>query len=111
MIWIQQIPVRQSPTPCPSCGLTLRELSAGGRVGCAKCYEHYREVLGPYLSKISNVALHVGGTPASAGPGISAKRRLQSLESELNLAITEQRFERCAELRDEISALKEAEGQ
>jgi len=108
MIWIQQIPVRQSPIACPFCGFTLRELSASGKVGCATCYEHYSEVLQPYIRKLSNGASHVGSVPASAGPEAAIKYRLQGLEKELMLAIAEQRFERCAELRDEISQLKGA---
>ena len=109
MIWIQQIPVRQSPPPCPSCALTIHELSAGGRVGCANCYKHYSEILASYIKKISNGAAHIGGAPASAGPGVMIKRRLQNLENELKFSIAEQRFERCAELRDEIAALKGAD--
>ena len=106
MIWIQQIPVRQAPAACPFCGLSFRELSASGKVGCAKCYEHYSEVLKPFIRKISNGTSHVGSVPASAGPEAAAKYKLQSLEKELRLAIAEQHFERCAELRDEIAQLR-----
>ncbi len=110
MFWIQQIPAKPMPAPCPSCGMTLRELSSTGRVGCARCYEYYRDILRPYLTKLSNGSAHTGGVPASAGAELSAKRRLQGLEDELRRAVAGQRFEDCASLRDEIARLKEESG-
>lgn len=111
MLWIQAIPAKPSRPPCPVCGVTLRELTSTGRVGCAGCYEHYADVLRPYIKRLGNGAGHVGSAPASAGAEISARRRLQNLEREMQKAIAEQAFERCAELRDEIAKLKGETGE
>lgn len=105
MYFIHSLPVSEPP-PCPSCGITLRGISQTGRVGCPECYRYFAERLTPYIRRVHGPAAHTGRIPKSAGEHLYQKRRLAELQSTLKEAIERQEFERCAALRDEISALK-----
>jgi protein-arginine kinase activator protein McsA len=52
----------------------------------------------------------MGHIPKSAGEHLFHKRRLTELQSEMQTAIINQEFEKCAELRDNIAELAERSG-
>ncbi|MCL2081817.1 MAG: UvrB/UvrC motif-containing protein [Oscillospiraceae bacterium] len=101
----------QTPTPgfshppCPGCGTTLAAIGKNGKLGCAKCYEHFQERLSSYIRRIHGPGVHSGSIPKSAGDELVIRRKLDSLRDELASAIEAQEFEACARLRDEINAL------
>ncbi|MDR1668468.1 MAG: UvrB/UvrC motif-containing protein [Oscillospiraceae bacterium] len=104
MYFIRTIP-QTEPKPCPTCGITLAEISQAGRAGCPDCYTYFSERLTPYIRRVHGPAAHTGRIPRSAGAHIAKKRRLAELREQLNAAIERQEFEQCAKLRDEIAAL------
>jgi protein arginine kinase activator len=110
MYFIHTVPAVQ-PSPCPGCGISLLEITQTGRVGCPECYRHYSQRLNHHIRRIHGPAVHTGGIPKSADGRIAQKRRIAELRSDLQHAIEQQEFERCAELRDQINSLSgEREG-
>ena len=104
MYFVHTVPTVQ-PAPCPCCGISLPELSQTGRAGCPECYRHFSQRLNHHIRRIHGPAVHTGQIPKSAEGHILQKRRVAELRKELKLAIEQQHFERCAELRDEIAEL------
>lgn len=92
---------------CPVCHSTLDDISRTGKVGCAACYDTFENALMPYIRKIHGNAAHTGRIPSHCAA--SPKRRIKELERELATAVAAQEYERAAEIRDELKALKEGE--
>lgn len=99
----------ESPVHCKKCGCTFHDIVNTGRVGCADCYTVFLSSLLPSLQRIHGKAHHVGKISQAAGPKVQKAKKLESLRSELNLAISEQNYEKAAEIRDTIKIL-ESEG-
>lgn len=84
--------------PCPRCGMTHREYHRRSRLGCSTCYSHFAQELAPLLRDMHLGPRHVGKIPHHAAD-LAARERLQA---ELNVAITQQRYEQAAVLRDQL---------
>lgn len=96
---------------CPQCGCSFEDIAESGMAGCAQCYQTFRSRLMPSIARIHGKARHVGKAGQSAGAQVKARSRLDTLREELNQAVSEQNFERAAQLRDEIKSLeREANG-
>lgn len=50
---------------CEQCGSTLSEISHRGTVGCAGCYETFKESLAPSIERMHRRAQHTGRLPSS----------------------------------------------
>ncbi len=99
-------------TLCPRCGLSYDDFKKFGRLGCADCYEAFREQLGPLLRRIHGSTQHLGKTPLGApGPRTEAATgpTLKQLKDQLQDAIQREDFEKAAELRDRIRAMERSE--
>ena len=91
---------------CPLCGATFGELVKEGKVGCAKCYDAFGAELERTITGIHGQAVHSGKSPAKLGGKLDVKQKMRALEKELKEAIKDERYERAAELRDELNALR-----
>lgn len=91
---------------CSKCGATLREIMSTGHLGCSSCVDTFGDELLPIVRKIHGNAVHTGKVPQTASVELKTKRQIEMLEDQLKKAVTEQNFERAAELRDEINRLK-----
>lgn len=93
---------------CPACGLNAAGFKRTGRLGCARCYETFRDDLMPLLRKIHGSAQHTGKTPARVGVGTSPNiaRDIKKLRRELREAISREEYERAAQVRDEIKKVE-----
>lgn len=104
---------------CPSCGASFGEISKSGKIGCAQCYDTFRNQLLPVIQRIHGAAQHMGKIPGGsalrvtdpnrqmvASPRQAENPELEEKRRQLKEAIDTQDFERAAVLRDEI---KEAE--
>jgi protein arginine kinase activator len=112
---------------CPRCGFTQADFKKTGRLGCAECYETFKEGLSGLLKSMHKGTRHVGKTPAgappppppppskraakaeAAGPGaakaeLQQQLKLQMLQAKLAQAIKAEDFEQAAKFRDEIKA-------
>jgi protein arginine kinase activator len=93
-------------TRCEHCGKSFREIVESGQVGCPDCYITFYEQLQPTVQRIHGKAVHAGKIPSGGTEQSKTAHRLEQLKEELNKAITEQAYERCAELRDQIRELE-----
>jgi protein arginine kinase activator len=111
---------------CAGCGLTLPQLAERKLLGCGRCYETFGEVLEPILKQIQRDSTHRGRAPVAqlmavvaaeplAAPslavGVARRARrvadvARELEANLKLAVTEERYEDAAALRDRIFRLR-----
>lgn len=100
-------------TRCSHCGTTWDRIRTDGRVGCASCYHVFREQLLSVMAKMQRGAVHTGKTPRAAN-----KRRLRLehlrkrrdnqlsvLKNRLQDAISSERYEEAAQLRDRIKVV------
>lgn len=106
------LPARSQATRCEVCGSTYGDITNTGKVGCANCYRVFLSDILPSVKRIHGNTTHCGKSPisdADEAPAAEQKEedRLSDLKAELEKAISEQNFERAAELRDEI---REREG-
>ncbi len=107
------LPARSQATRCEVCGSTYGDITNTGKVGCAHCYEVFLSDILPSVKRIHGNTTHCGKSPvteAKEAPAESQQNKedeISMLKAELEKAISEQNFERAAELRDMI---KEREG-
>lgn len=92
---------------CECCGCSFSDIVESGRVGCSECYLTFKEELLPSLNRLHGKALHVGSAPIKQeSEKESLEEKKEKLKAELQKAIENEEFEKAAELRDEIKALK-----
>lgn len=91
---------------CPNCGISYREFSRTGRLGCARCYETFDQHLVPLLRRIHGSAAHTGKVPERTGGVVRVRKQISRLREELQQAVSREEFERAAQLRDKIRELE-----
>lgn len=98
---------------CPECGTSFEEFARQGRFGCGACYSTFRQRLEPIMRKIHGASLHRGRNPgmiSAEGTVIHALpiKEEERLDAELKKAIEAEDFERAAELRDKLKAVRQS---
>ncbi|MBI4180287.1 UvrB/UvrC motif-containing protein [bacterium] len=93
---------------CPVCGQTSGTFKRTGRLGCPRCYTTFHDELIPLLRKIHGSAHHTGKSPARAKPAAASVRArdIKRLRRDLREAISQEDYERAAEIRDEIKRIE-----
>lgn len=91
---------------CPQCGMSYRDFSRGGKIGCATCYTTFGDRLIPLLRRIHGASVHTGKVPHRSGKTLTAKRRLQRMRQELKNCVMHEEYEQAAKLRDEIKEIE-----
>jgi protein arginine kinase activator len=90
---------------CPECGTPYAHFKAQGRLGCPHDYEVFRPLLEPLVERIQNSAVrHIGKVPRRHLRRLRRARKVE-LEAQLQSAVTAERYEEAAQLRDAIRAL------
>ncbi len=93
---------------CSGCNTTLEQLRRKGRLGCQACYTTFAQYLQGLLERMHGSTSHVGRVPGVDGQEIARRRQIEEAQKDLELAISEEAFERAAELRDRLSQLIES---
>lgn len=95
---------------CPNCGTVFKQIRQTGQVGCAECYQAFRNRIQLLLSQMSLNDPHVGRYPNRLA---SYKRlfvdRIEMKEN-LEAALGREDYEQAAELRDRIRMLEDDDG-
>ena len=65
---------------CSHCGMSLAEFRKGGVLGCAGCYEDFREELKPVLTKIQGRSQHAGRRPRGSEEQEARLSRIRELD-------------------------------
>ena len=87
---------------CPICGMTTQKLFAEGLAGCPSCYETFHDeiVFAPNVR-----SAYTGEVPRCFREKQEKVRLLKDLKQQLGQAVTEERYEDAAKLRDRIRGL------
>lgn len=94
-------------TKCSVCGATFSNIAKTGKVGCAECYNTFKNELLPYLKRVHGSTVHVGKVPNSAPLIVKPKEKtVDDLRIELNRLVSEEKYEQAAVVRDEIKRLE-----
>ena len=56
---------RSNAMRCPKCGASFEEIAESGKIGCAECYNVFRDRLMPTIHRIHGAAKHKGKVPGS----------------------------------------------
>jgi protein arginine kinase activator len=121
---------QRDPSPtCGTCGLTFAQFRHDGLMGCPDCYTAFEAPLGPLLERAHEGGVHhVGKVPVRLRGGLRSaargdppaapatdprpdiaedrSRRLAALRRRLAEAVSHERYEEAARLRDELRALE-----
>lgn len=107
---------------CPGCGTTFDEIAQSGMLGCEECYSAFRDKLAPSLVRIHGRSKHVGkkgclsaGVIDSKEPKIKSQSTktqskaadIKAFQELMQKAVQTEDFEKAAQYRDMIKALKE----
>jgi protein arginine kinase activator len=91
---------------CSVCGIKFVEFRNSGRLGCPSDYEEFREELLPLLENIHGETKHVGKTPRRLPQARQSQGELIQLRKQLQQAVTKERYEEAARIRDRIRQLE-----
>ena len=90
---------------CPECGTPYAHFKAQGRLGCPHDYDAFRPLLEPLIERVQcNAVRHVGKVPRRHQRRVRRARRAE-LDARLRAAVSAERYEEAAQLRDAIRAL------
>ena len=95
---------------CPSCGFTQADFKKAGRLGCAECYDTFKDGLEGLLKSMHKGTRHHGKVPQALQQSRDLADRLKTLQRKLDKAVAEEDFEQAALVRDEIKSTKEKLG-
>lgn len=92
---------------CPHCQLSFKEFIRIGKFGCAKCSETFNQQLDPILKRVhSGNTAHIGKIPKRIGGALQLKKQISEMKDTLKDLITQEEFEKAAEVRDKIRAFE-----
>ncbi|MGE5599047.1 MAG: UvrB/UvrC motif-containing protein [Bacteroidota bacterium] len=105
--FFQAIQPKEAPAPaageyCRSCGLSYRDFTKAGQLGCSECYAHFAGHLEPVLRRIHGHTAHIGKVPRRTGGIVRLRKELDGLRQRLQEAVRQEAYEEAARLRDEI---------
>ena len=100
-------PTSQSMDHCTNCGWTFKKFLNEGKLGCTQCYDTFIKQLPQVLAKIQAGTKHTGKVPGKPRQNNDwLKNKINLNRQQLQMAISEERFEDAALLRDEIKDLE-----
>ncbi|MCT8976541.1 UvrB/UvrC motif-containing protein [Clostridium sp. CX1] len=94
---------------CSNCGNTYSEFKRTGLLGCSECYKSFASTLKPIIRRVQGNWEHTGKLPRKAGESIIKRKKLIELKENLQNAITNEEYEKAAQIRDEIRSMQEKE--
>jgi len=92
---------------CSRCGMSYRDFSQTGKIGCASCYATFRQQLEPMLRRIHGSSVHRGKIPHRSGGTLELKQNITLLQQQLKACVEQEEYEKAAELRDKVRAMKQ----
>lgn len=94
---------------CPRCGMRQADFKKTSRLGCPTCYTVFAEELAPLLTAIHKGTQHAGKVPAGVQAAESTPE-IDAMQQKLQEAVSAERFEEAAALRDQIRQEKQKTG-
>lgn len=91
---------------CPNCGMTSKEFSDAGRLGCEDCYTAFAAMLSPLIKRVHRSMHHVGKKPSRISKRDQSIYDLRILQDRLRKSVEQEEFEEAAHIRDQIKKLE-----
>ena len=101
----EEIDPETAAITCEQCGMTYGEFRKGSMVGCAECYDAFREPVTALLQRIHGNTQHAGRIPGGVHRGTSIRMNIDRLKQQLAKAVAAEEYEQAARLRDAIRTL------
>ena len=98
-------PARRRARTCPVCGTAYSDFERTGLLGCASCYDVFKEELMPYIERIQGKVVHVGKVGQDAREQ-DLMRTLSRLQEELERAVRERRYSDAEKINVKISDVR-----
>ena len=92
---------------CPVCGTTYSDYERTGLLGCASCYDVFKEELIPSIRRIQGKVNHVGKATEN-NDKYGLHRRLKSLQEQLENALKERRYSEANRLNQQIKEINKS---
>lgn len=99
-------PQSLSTRTCPVCNMSFEDFKRTGMFGCSNCYNTFKREAMPVIKRIHGNIQHTGKIPGRSGSEMKKKREIEMLKEELKAAISNEEYEKAAELRDKIRDLE-----
>lgn len=93
---------------CPGCGMTIAEIQNLTRVGCARCYDTFREDFDEFMEMYHKDRQHRGKVPTTVSSTIKKEAELGRLKDYLEVIVKKEDYEEAAQIRDRIKRLEES---
>ena len=90
---------------CPVCGTTYADYENSGLLGCAGCYDVFKDELLPDIRRIHGKVNHVGKVGKNVDE-LGLHRRLGYLQEQLEAALRDKRYNDAGALNRQIDAIK-----
>lgn len=87
-------------TACPKCHMRRSDFKKTGRLGCAECYDTFKDELLSLIKGLHRGTHHVGKMPRCGTAAVGDD--IAELEKQLQKAVAEEKYEWAARLRDRI---------
>lgn len=91
---------------CAQCGMSIEDFNDSGRLGCAECYNTFREALIPVFKHVHGFDRHTGKIPIADPRQLALRMELLDLRRALKEAVAGEAFEKAASLRDRINEIE-----
>lgn len=91
---------------CPRCHMRRTDFKKTGRFGCAECYTAFAEELPPLLKAMHRADRHKGKVPRRESARMLASAELADMQKQMEKAISEEKFEEAARLRDSLQVYR-----
>ncbi|MCD4812517.1 UvrB/UvrC motif-containing protein [bacterium] len=94
---------------CTQCGMTFTRFREVGRLGCPQCYDAFYENLLSLMRQFHQSEEHRGRKQSSAAENKKNRHEeLKKLKEQLHEAVTTEKYEMAAKLRDRIQQFGKA---
>ncbi len=101
---------------CKTCGLSFVDYSREYKLGCPDCYRHMEDSLRPVIAAYHGATAHGGKHPANSDVAVAETyvktvcvnpiKSIEELKDLLERAVTDERYEEAAVLRDRIREME-----
>ena len=92
---------------CPVCGTSYADYKSTGLLGCASCYDVFKEELLPAIDRIHGKTRHVGRVGAN-NDDHGLYRRLKALQEQLEVALRNKQYAEAGRLNKRIDEITKA---
>jgi len=94
---------------CPVCKTSLREFKTTQNLGCANCYETFRDEIANLVKRIAPFDHHKQVKLKQEKPvnkKLTKQEKIASLREEMKFAVSEERYEDAAKIKKQITKLE-----